>query len=911
MIALQVFGLGAAFVGALFFFGYGLTRVLLPASLATYRRLLTPLSGMAFVIIWAYLALFFGLDLTRATWALAALATALNLLSLTRAWRTPRTLALRPVLPRAQWLVVFFAFIAFCAAVAPLLRYGYLTVIGENWDYEFYLPLADYLRALPPAALTLAPPNPLLTTILSRHILPLPMGFAYLHAALDVLTQRQALDTFAILLGVLRALGVGAAYLFFRATFKMSTRAAVAAAGLVALNGLLLWFTYWSFGLHLAALALAPVALLFGAHALTTQGERLKAVTIAGFFLGALNVTYHPALVAVGLPLGALGIYRLGVQKNRAETFWRGGAIVLLTLLFSFPTLLHLQDFIREYYGRAPLAIGLREFVPLSDGYGLSLYLLQLAVGHTIPTPWLYESIARGWDWGAPLLTLAAVMSSLYALWRLRADRERRAVWYLVVGASVFYIALFRLPFLRPYPYGFLKSLSLVSYVLLAAAVQGVEFLFQNFDLRLAFGATDNAASVKRQTRIKQPLAVLALSVVAAFLLLSGVTFALSVEQYFKPRPAFFDADALKLLELPTHLARDAEIFLTDRAEAQKIPLGLAAYALRQFPLRGNVTTGYGALNNAEPGRVYPYALLARGEDPTTRGYQNNALWTNETFALYARAPGVTAHRALNDQIVAPQTLTFTLGAQEIISGTKTLTPTTQTRDVTLALASFAPQHVSVTLGAETAQLALAPGLTTYTFANHALPATLTLTPTIASDILAAAQPTLPHQLPDADPTLFVPYIQLSEPQANPNVERALDAAFVRCTNENANELNARCFVSNPRGESLQWRWIVRGTLAGTREERVMAQAEATGAPRERLDLLARADGGVTFQFDKAAAQAFTTPKFPDGAYRGALEIFRADVLLARIPLYTFESKANGARWTRDTGASPLTILAP
>ncbi len=910
MIALQVFGLGAAFVGALFYFGYGLTRALLPASFAPYRRLLTPFVGMALVIVWNYLALFCGFDLTRATWALWALTTALNVFILARAW-TRKTFLRRPAFAREQWLAVLLAFAAFCAAVAPLLRYGYLTVIGENWDYEFYLPLADYLRALPTAALSTAPPNPLLNTILSRHILPLPMGFTYLHAALDALTQRQALDTFALLLAVLRALGVVAAYLFFRATFRMSARAAILATALVALNGLLLWFTYWSFGLHLAALALAPLALLFGAHALTARAERAKSALAAGFFLGALNVTYHPALVAVGLPLGAIGIYQLVTQKNRVEIFLRGASVIALTILFSFPTLWHIQDFIREYYGRAPLAIGLREFVPLSDGYGLSLYLLNLAVGHTIPTPWLYESIARGWDWGAPLLTLAAVMSSLYALWRLRADRERRAVWYLVVGASVFYIALFRLPFLRPYPYGFLKSLSLVSYVLLALAVQGADFLFQNFNFRFAITTLKHGTVENRQAKIKNVLAWMALALAAAFCLLVGFTFALSIEQYFKPRPAFFDADALKLLALPTQVPNGAEIFLTDRAEAQKIPMGLTAYALRQYVLRGDVTTGYGALNNAEPGRVYAYALLARGENPTTRGYQPNALWTNETFALYARAPGVTAHQALDAQTVAPQSLTFTLGAQEIIAGTKPFTPTTGARDVTLALASFAPQTVDVSLGNETARLALSPGLTTYTFADRALPATLTLTPTIASDILAAAQPTLPHQLPDADPTLFVPYIQLAEPQARQDSAAALAVALVRCTNMNANELNARCFVNAPNGENLQWRWIVRGTIAGTREERVMAQAETTAAPRARVDLTARADGSVAFRFDDGTAQTFAAPAFPDGKYRGALEIFRADVLLARIPLYTFEIRENGARWTRTADASPLTILAP
>jgi hypothetical protein len=900
MIVLQVFGLGAAFVVALFYLGYGLARVLLPASFAMYRILLTPFVGMALVIVWDYLALFFGLELTRATWALTALATALNLFVFARHGRAHNASESRPAPPREQWLVLAFAFIAFLAAIAPLLRYGYVSVIGENWDYEFYLPLADYLRALPTAALVNAPPNPLRTTILSRHILPLPMGFSYLHATLNVLTQTQALDSFAIVLGVLRAMGVIAAYLFFRATFKMSARAAVIAAALMALNGLLLWFTYWSFGLHLAALPLSPIALMFGAHALMERGAHARSLLTVGFFLGALNVTYHPALVAVGLPLLAIGVHQFVTQKQRGEILLRGASIIALTLLFSFPTLFHIQDFLREYYGRAPLAIGLREFVPLSDGYGLSLYILDLAVGHTIPTPWLYEIITRVWDVGAPLLTFAAVLASLYALWQLRVDRERRAVWYLVVGASVFYTALFRLPFLRPYPYGFLKSLSLVSYVLLALVVQGIEFGIGGGRLKT------------RDWRLEISLqSLISILFLATFAFFTVLTFALSVEQYFKPRPAFFDADALRVRELSARIPNNAEIFLTDRAEAQKIPMGLAAYALLQNPLYGNVTTGYGELNNAEAGRVYDYALLARGEEPTTRGYQNNAVWANETFALYPRGQGVVTHTALNAQTVAPQPLTFTLGAQEIVSGTRTISTTQGVRDVTIALASFVPQSVEIALGKQTAQIELRPGLTIYTTANVALPATLIVTPTVAAEILDATRSTIPHQLPGADAALIVPYMQLAEARAREHSRTNAVSTLVRCTNENANDLSARCFVVNPNGETLTWRWIVRGTLAGRREERVMAQADVSGAPRERVDIWAMTRGGMGFQFDDMPPRSLATPAFPDGTYRGALEIFRADVLLARIPLYAFTVRENGSQLIRDTGASPAVILAP
>lgn len=884
MILLQIFGSGAAFVVVLFYLGFGLARVLLPASLARYRALLTPFFGMALVIVWSYGALFLGMDLTRATWTLVVVMTALNGYVLWQSWRAHDAKNFRVSIPRAQWLVTALALLAFISAAAPLMRYGYATVIGENWDYEFYLPLAEYLRAMPTAALVNAPPNPLLNTILSRHILPLPMGFSYLHTALNVLTQSDALASFAILLAALRAFGVIAAYVFFRATFEMSTRAALVATALVALNGLLLWFTYWGFGLHLAALALAPIALMFGVEALRARAERLMVVIAAGFFLGALNVTYHPALVAVGLPLCALGVYQLVTQKKRAEIFLRGVSVVVLTLLFSLPTLFHIQDFIREYYGRAPLAIGLREFVPLSDGYGLSLYLLNLAVGHTIPTPWLYEFAARVWDGGALWLTLGAVGLSLYALWKLRADKERRAVWYLVVGASVFYIAVFRLPFLRPYPYGFLKSLSLVSFVFIALVAQGIEFGMRN----LEFGIENSKFQV-RNYNLQSLVAILFL---AAFALFTLLTFGLTIEQYFKPRPAFFDGDALKLRELKTRIERGAEIFLTDRAEAQKIPMGLAAYALLQNPLRGDVTTGYGALKNYEPGRVYDYALLARGEDPTMRGYQNNALWANETFALYPRLPGALVQATLNHFQDTTLPYEITVDENGVPQKERALSHTPAERALILSLLTWTPRTLTIQAGEQQATVNLEPGVNIYSFPRVRLPASVVVKPEKAG-------------------ALWVLALQLRAPEAVAEGVVPLKAMGISCWGSK-NNLSARCNVVNPARRALTWKWIVRGTLAAARKERVVASGEATGAPQKHVRFEVGDRGNLqSIQLDGETVEPFDSMKLPSGKWRASVEVWDGKTLLARFEVHSqIEVDGNRMLW-RENSTLPPAIIQP
>ncbi len=894
---LQTLGLGAAMLVALVYFGYGVTQWLTPRVLAPYKILLMPFAGMALVIVWDYAALALNWNLTEATWALVAASAAVNVAAWLRS-RKQQDVPLAEQFRDTRW-VWLLMLLVFCAAVAPLWRYGYVTVIGENWDYEFYLPLADYLREFSTAQLVNAPPNPLLTTILSRHILPLPMGFSYLHATLDELLQQQALDTFAILLGVLRGLGVGAAFLFCRAGLKMSQRASLIATAFVAFNGLLLWFTYWNFGLHLAALALLPVALLFGILALE-KGASWRALVGAGLVLGALNVTYHPALVAAGLPLGLLGLYYLIAHKERVQVVTRGLAVIGLTIAFSLPTLWHIEDFRREYYGRTPLAIGLREFVPPSDGYGFSLNILDLAVGHTIPTPWLYDLIARGWSIAAPLLTVVAVGLSLYALWKMRGDAEQRAVWWCVAGASVLYVLIFRLPFLRPYPYGFLKSLSLVIYILAALAVVGGERLWN-----------------WRPHYTRYVLGIV--SIAGAALVL--VTFALSVEQYFKPAPPFFNTDALKVQEVKTYLQKHPvnfqppTLYVTDRAEAQKIPMGLVAYALRENELYGNVTTGYGALDNAQAGQVYDYALLTRGENPAASGYTAPPLWENDTFALYGRTPNVAYQYALNASTISPEPFHITVGSTQILSGTVVPDTTAGTREASLTFATFVPQQLTLADAKTTQEIKLLPGLSTVTLPALTTPTTLTLTPLVAQPLLDSAKVTIPHGMPDAEVRLWLAYAQLHQ-ASQPNASRVTtvdNTILVTCGGSWASELDKRCFVVNPQATELTWRWIVRGTLAGTREERVIAQQMVNAAPQAKIDIRARlASGLMTLQFDDNPAQTFPPQPISDGKYRGDLEVYSGNVLLARIELYKFEVKDKGQTMTRMTPPDgALMILQP
>lgn len=905
MIVVETMLLGLGMALALYFFGYGVTRLVLPRALIGFELLLMPFFGMALVIVWDYSALWLGFDLAVATWALVGVVFVVDMFVLvrgggqekasltvgdrekdakSRAWIALCDKGRRLAMTADVW-VVALAGLAFCAAAAPLWRYGFVTVIGENWDYEFYLPLADYLREFTTAQLANAPPNPLLSTILSRHILPLPMGFSYLHATLGELLRMQAFDTFPILLGVLHALGVVGAFLFFRAAFKMSERAALLAAALVAVNGLLLWFTYWGFGLHLAALALLPAGLLLGLYALESKRD-WRAWVSAGLLLGALNVTYHPALIVAGLSLGTFGLWLLVTGRDRAGVLLNGAAVVALTLAFSFPALGHIDDFVREYYGRTPLAVGLREFVPFADGYGFSNQTLELVVGQTISTPSLFAFAQSVWGWSGTLLTLAAAGFSAFALWQLRRDSERRGVWYTMVAAAVLYVLVSRLPFLRPYPYGFLKSLSLVSYILIGLAVQGIAFMW----------ARAREETSERRQRAARYGAVGALIVFGA---VSLFTFGITLEQYFKPSPMFFNADALRVRELDTRLTGTAagrtspSVFLTDRAEVQGIPMGLVGYALRNEALYGDVSTGYGELNNVAPNAVYDYALLARGEDATGRGYQQTAVWENEKFALYPREPGLLVHQTLNLQSVNIESIVLNIDARGVSVPDAASDPTPVTRGVEFALVTFAPETITLRSGETATKVTLQPGVTRISVPRLDLPTRIVIQP-------------------KDDAGLYLPYLQLREASSGNGSVTPQGVMVVQCVPD-PKSFGAQCQVANPQGRELEWRWVVRGTLKGSREDREWAVAQAQASPRARVQFRATEDGALQeIQFDEDAPIATPRPGLPDGKWRADVEIWDGAVLLARLPVWTHLEISEGARvhTQRNENSLPV-ILAP
>src|SRR4029078_1102560 len=137
--------------------------------------------------------------------------------------------------------------------VLPLLRYGYLTAIGQGWDTESYLPMAQHLIDYPLARIPAAPIIPLRVLVRDPPRIGVTLGFSVFQGMTMLLSRQSALATFAPLLALLRALGVLAVYVWLRATMGLGRWPALLGAAGASAGALLLWVSYFNFGMQLAA----------------------------------------------------------------------------------------------------------------------------------------------------------------------------------------------------------------------------------------------------------------------------------------------------------------------------------------------------------------------------------------------------------------------------------------------------------------------------------------------------------------------------------------------------------------------------------------------------------------------------------------------------------------------------------
>src|SRR5690606_29385394 len=123
--------------------GWGASGIALPRMLRPHAALLTPIVGYAIACWIGFMGVSTVLNLKWSLIITLLLATILNI------WAWKKGLRPRPKIWLREWALFALLLVTLVVGVAPLLQYGYITVIGQGWDTESYLPMAQHMIDYP------------------------------------------------------------------------------------------------------------------------------------------------------------------------------------------------------------------------------------------------------------------------------------------------------------------------------------------------------------------------------------------------------------------------------------------------------------------------------------------------------------------------------------------------------------------------------------------------------------------------------------------------------------------------------------------------------------------------------------------------------------------------------------------
>ncbi|MCL5957696.1 MAG: hypothetical protein M1358_00005, partial [Chloroflexi bacterium] len=233
---------------------------------------------------------------------------------------------------------------------------------------------------------------------------------------------------------------------------------------------------------------------------------------------------------------------------------------------------------------------------------------------------------------------------------------------------------------------------------------------------------------------VRLPLKVAAAICTAALLAALGFNTVLLVAQYWVREPPLYGKETQELARMATLLPPKASVYLTGDPSIPKSYLGLVSYYLEGHETYGYFNTGFSLLLNPPPDRPPDYALLSSTDDPTVLGYgEPDLLWVGERLRLYKKDPTLLALFAPvkddnSPRITITQSQTLMVLPNRIIdqeSATANAPP--QRRTLTLALASFTQQRMTVQIGDTRRVIDLSSGLTEYSTGVIEVPAKITL----------------------------------------------------------------------------------------------------------------------------------------------------------------------------------------
>ncbi|GAB4216411.1 MAG: hypothetical protein OHK0022_57510 [Roseiflexaceae bacterium] len=881
--------------------GWGATRLALPQPLRPFAAPLVPLVGYALVLWVGFTGVSTALDLRWSLGLLLALATALNLLALRRDG-PPRLAWPGPI----GWGLAALLALALLAGVWPLLRYGYLTAIGQGWDPESYWPMAQHLIDFPVARIPEAPQNPLRGLVTSPPGIGLTLGFSVFQGFTMLLSGQSVIATFAPLLALMRALGLLAVYVWLRATMGLRPAPALLAAALAGAGALLLWIGYFNFGMQTSAWPLLGLGLAVGLAAIEDLAARGRAAwpaaVLGAVVLATLPVGYYPALT-IWLPMAAaLGAVRLleaaGGQPglSLAQRLRPAGGLVLaaaglaaLTLLLAAPAVADYFEGFSFRYSLPEPKIGPDRFIAATDTLGLTAF--RLPGGGNQPP-------------GA-LVLIASLLAAGFALaaFLLPATNQppdpnnsklntqhSKLRWLGICAAVLAY--LFWLRFGRPYEYAYMKGSAYAGFVAWGLVALGVQAL----------------VPLAGRWRAGRPVLV-----VLALLPLAVTVWAqlLIVGEHSKG-PAIFTRDLVALEQPARQIPPGATVFISNDEPLIGPNSGLLATIFYGRAIWGHVATAYSGLDAWPEGQLPQYAVLSTRERPWPLELGGRELWRSRALALYAldgaapvllgrerlysdggpvdrKKPAALAlwRRAGPNRTAEPDAPLRLYVGDTVAFSPERAGGVGATRTLALTVASLQPQRITVQSGDLVQTFDLAAGASTLAVRLDT-PAALTLTPEATLALVRAA-------LVEADPGTVA--LDSSQIVWQPLVEQQGDT------------LRVRLEAANPGQHALRVGLTVveDSFFEAQQPARLLAALPTAGGWEVALDLArgateARVDGQPVPLLDVA-----TNPSPPDSNYFGVLTLYAGEEPVATAPLFTF--RVASGRIT-DFSAEPFTLEA-
>ena len=594
---------------------------LLPGRFVAYRLVILPLLGLSAMSIGLSMLNVFGLSVSRGLvllLVLCGLANAYHLYSLRRGGiRPPRYDEPWPVL----WLVSVGLYVL---TVSPILSYGYVAPIAAGWDFEFYWPIAEYLKTHSVRDSIAGPPNPLWVVMNNPAVRGMGWGFSFVDAALGVLLGKDSSWTFTPLVGLVYSLLPLSVYVFARTVGALGRWASLVVAVLAGLNSLLLWTPYFNLGAHTLFLVISPLTIVSMDQVLRERNWRSIGFGAVG--LAAMLVAYLPGALLFALPLAALGASYLLGSSQRLKIVGVGAAVIAFSVL---PGLFGWQRALeqgRQVSRSRPPGPGVVRFLPISDWVGMTPFDHNMNPGGWIK---LYGSALNSTLVPtAKVLTVPVLAFSAVGIIGAVVSRN----WPLLATAGPLLIYTLSLRFVERYPYGYLKAASCGLFVLLCLAALG-------FSRAWEACRTIRPRMLYRMARVS--LATGALAVVG----LASYNGYVATARYYGPDSLYYRAAHSELPRVKRLIPSGASVYVSGDERLGVPTTTLLSHLLLGRELRGRYRTGYSRLDNLEPGRIYDYAILHANENPERLGYgAGRLLWRNGLVGIYERGSMPSTH---------------------------------------------------------------------------------------------------------------------------------------------------------------------------------------------------------------------------------------------------------------------------